>query len=191
MARTRLFSPSTPKKGKSGGLVERRQESTVSAQFGPKVWQNPIPPHVRLARVSPREVLRGAAPPELLLAPVSALCADCLLCTRTMRVLHAPCKVSIYTRYHPKASGDHPSSGEHFGTPAKVVCGGPLHRVKSPETSERCRTVQQHPQKPGVHSRGVSECLFFPDLLRKAPRACSALDKLFFPSCDCMCCMLC
>mmetsp|Transcript_79611 Transcript_79611/g.132944 ORF Transcript_79611/g.132944 Transcript_79611/m.132944 type:complete len:155 (+) Transcript_79611:335-799(+) len=24
---------------------------------------------------------------------------------------------------------------KHLGTPAKVVCGGPLHRVKSPETS--------------------------------------------------------
>ena len=31
---------------------------------------------------------------------------------------------------------------KHLGTPAKVVCGGPLHRVQSPETSERCRTVR-------------------------------------------------
>ena len=31
---------------------------------------------------------------------------------------------------------------KHLGTPAIVVCGGPLHRVKSPETSERCRTVR-------------------------------------------------
>ena len=30
---------------------------------------------------------------------------------------------------------------KHLGTPAIVVCGGPLHRVKSPET-ERCRTVR-------------------------------------------------
>ena len=34
---------------------------------------------------------------------------------------------------------------KHLGTPAVVVCSGPLHRVKSPETSERCRTVQQDP----------------------------------------------
>ena len=34
---------------------------------------------------------------------------------------------------------------KHFRTPAKVVCGGSLHRVKSPETSERCRAVRQHP----------------------------------------------
>ena len=31
---------------------------------------------------------------------------------------------------------------KHLGTPAVVVCGGPIHRVKSPETSERCRTVR-------------------------------------------------
>ena len=31
---------------------------------------------------------------------------------------------------------------KHLGTPAKMVCGGPLHRVKSPETSETCRTTR-------------------------------------------------
>ena len=44
-----------------------------------------------------------------------------------------------------RAPGKRTLSGDlhkHLGTPAKVVCGGPLHWVKSPETPERCRTVR-------------------------------------------------
>ena len=31
---------------------------------------------------------------------------------------------------------------KHLGTPARVVCCGPLHSVKSPETPEKARTVR-------------------------------------------------
>ena len=83
------------------------------------------------------------------------------------RELHTPCKVSIYAfswalfpprfqaqRHQVKnpLARQRQTPGiiqrplaiihKRLGTPAVVVCGGgPLHRVESPETSERCRTV--------------------------------------------------
>ena len=48
----------------------------------------------------------------------------------------SPCKAERNTR-HPLAT-----IHKHLGPPTIVVCSGPLHRIKSPETSERCRTVR-------------------------------------------------
>ena len=48
---------------------------------------------------------------------------------------------------------------KHLGTPTNVVCSGPLHRVNSPETSERCRTVRapcaHHATTPSRGQTGV------------------------------------
>ena len=42
---------------------------------------------------------------------------------------------------------------KHLGTPARVVCCGPLHWVKSLETPEKARTVRQHPQAMSTMGR--------------------------------------
>ena len=65
-----------------------------------------------------------------------------------LRMLHAPCANRAKFQ-SPQGIIQRPLATihKHLGTPAKVVCDGPLHRVKSAETPERCRTVRP----PCVH----------------------------------------
>ena len=44
--------------------------------------------------------------------------------------------------HNPLLNGPLATIHKHLGTPARVVCCGPLHWVKSPETPERGRTVR-------------------------------------------------
>ena len=50
-----------------------------------------------------------------------------------------PCKAERNTKHHPQPLA---TIHKHLGTLAIVVCSGPLHQIKSPESSERCRTVR-------------------------------------------------
>ena len=62
------------------------------------------------------------------------------------RTACAPCRVLIYTRYHPKASGDHPQA---FGITGQSGsrCASSFGKISRnlKKVPHRARTVQQHP----------------------------------------------
>ena len=67
------------------------------------------------------------------------------------RVLHAPCNGSMYTRYHPKASGDHPQAfgnTRQSGSRRASSPGNISRNVR--KVPHRARTVRQHPLKSAI-----------------------------------------
>ena len=77
------------------------------------------------------------------------------------RVLHAPCahrgKGSIDTRYHPKASGDHPQA---FGNTRQsgLQCASSLRKISRNirNVPHRARTVQQHPLSTALYAPSMT-----------------------------------